>query len=98
MTVSNQAKAIIDQVKESGLTQDDLRAINETVVKKSRDLQRAKTKSFYKGQKVRINSNGNSNGTEGIIQKVNQKTIIVRDKSDNINWKVSPGLLEPVES
>lgn len=94
MTVSNQAKEIMDLVKKSNLSQEELRAINESVVEESRRLKREKTKTFSKGQRVRINSNGHSNGVTGTIEKVNQKTIIVMEDSGHTRWKTSPGLLE----
>lgn len=77
-------------------TSDELKDIQKMVNARWDAIERQASAQFYVGQKVWFRSSKGYGRIEGVVTKVNPKTIKVRQDRDGqgpMNWRVSPGLL-----
>lgn len=84
VTAATKAIFAIDNV-------DDLRRVSEVINARFREIQRRMAVMFQVGDQVQFKSRSGQTVT-GTVQKVNQKTILV--KTPTMNWKVAASLLQ----
>lgn len=77
-------------------TSDELKSYQQLINARWDALERQASAKFYVGQKVWFRSSKGHGRVEGVVTKVNPKTIKVRQDREGLgpmNWRVSPGLL-----
>lgn len=73
---------------------EELQQVYAAYSQRARAIQEEAKNEFSVGQKVKFISRHNNAQVQGIIDKINRKTIIVKDSLTSMKYKVSPSLLE----
>jgi hypothetical protein len=74
-----------------------LESLNDLIRARWDAIDRQEAAKFYVGQKVRFYGNRGHGLVEGVITKINPKTIKVKQEREGAGpmmWRVSPGLLK----
>lgn len=78
-------------------TSDELKSYQQLINARWDALERQASAKFYVGQKVWFRSSKGYGRIDGVVTKVNPKTVKVRQDREGqapMLWRVSPGLLE----
>ena len=88
MTFAQALRVIQTQAK----TMDQLNQVYAAAKQAQTNIQQSAASQFVIGDAVKFDSKRGV--VNGIIQKVNRKTIKVKDAKNNVLWSVSPSLLK----
>ena len=90
MAMSNLVTKAVESIYQ--MDSDQLEQVIEAIKLKSQHLARQATRNIMKGDIVSFTGRRGQT-VSGKVEKVNQKTIIVRDSKTNIVWRVTASMV-----